>query len=1051
MSSSASDLFIVDNSDSEWKVASYLQEWCDYSKQIDIATGYFEIGAFLSLGEGWNKVDKIRILMGDEVSKRTKQAFQDGLVKITTRLDESIESEKQKNDFLLGVPAIVEGIRSGKIECRVYRKDKFHAKCYITHGKSAVIGSFALVGSSNFTAPGLAQNIELNVQIRGSEVGILQAWYDRHWDDAEDVTADVLRTLDRHIQPHTPFEVWFKALHEFLRAHELTPDEWDKNLSRMFPVLSGYQRDAYKNMMEIAERFGAAFLCDGVGLGKTFVGLMLIERFVYKEGKRVVLFAPKAAREDVWEEDRKKYLPDTQSGFVNLVFYNHTDLQKTNPDEQSKLSRTIADADVIIIDEAHHFRNSGVAGTGTKAPSRYRKLQQYIHLSGSRPKKLFFLTATPINNSVHDLRRIIELVTHEDDTYFSRDARNLGIHSLKRYFVDLERKLTAADDDEPESSPGGIDENLRHESLFERIIVQRSRSYVKQSEILRNSDGPALLFPERMPPQVVDYKLKTTYGRLLEEVETAFDRATPLFNLDIYNPLAHWTGPADHPDLTAFNKERQVQVVSLIRTQFLKRFESSAKAFEMSCYRLLKKLLAWVRVNIDESDEHNLGKLQRWKIRHAKLINFVEAHQLELWEEGGNTQPTEDFLTDEEIEAAEKLEPEFYDVEKIIDLTFEDLEQLAKFLELVAKVDPAKDDKLTALKKLLKSKPLATSKLLLFSEFADTARYLEKELRAAGIDGIERIDGSSNQQRRSDCIRRFSPYYNKSDSAALAAAGKSEIRILIATDILAEGLNLQDATMLINYDIHWNPVRLMQRIGRVDRRMNPEVEAKIIADHPDRPRGIVHYWNFLPPDELDTLLRLYSRVSGKTRTISKTLGVDTGKLYTSEDDYDQVKDINKLFDGEQSDVEKLRLEYQSLVRDHPDLAARLDSLPLKVFSGRAHPVSPGTKAVFLCFRIPGPDKSLLDTPSGSPRWSESAGYTVWLLLRPDATVASTSPESIADAIRSLTDTPDHRIWKHADLSKLRQTAEKQLIQDHLKPLQAPIGVSPILKCWMELH
>lgn len=1050
MTSSASDLFIVDNSDATWKVRNYLAEWCDLSKQIDIATGYFEIGAFLALGEGWKKVDKIRILMGDEVSKRTQRMFKQGLEKITHLLDESIESEKQKNDFLAGVPAIVEGIRNGKIECRVYRQDKFHAKCYITHARSAVVGSFALVGSSNFTSPGLAQNIELNVQIRGPEVGILQSWYDSHWEDAEDVTADVLLTLDRHIRAQTPFEVWFRALHEFLRAHELTPDEWDKTSSSIFPQLGGYQRDAYKNMMEISEKFGGAFLCDGVGLGKTFVGLMLMERFVYKEGKRVVLFAPKAAREDVWERDIQKYLPETGSRFVNLIRYNHTDLQRTDPKFQSELSRTIADSDIIIIDEAHHFRNSGVAGTGTKAPSRYRKLQQYIHQSGSRPKKLFFLTATPINNSVHDFRRILELITHDDDGYFSRDDRNIGIHSLRRHFVDLERQLLAHHDDEPESAPGGIDENLRHESLFEKLVVQRSRSYVKQSEALRNSSGPTILFPDRMPPQVAAYKLKTTYGRLLDEVEKAFDRATPLFNLDIYNPLAYWIGPPDDPILTDFNKARQAQVVSLIRTQFLKRFESSAKAFEMSCYRLLKKLFAWVTANIASDDEHNLGKLQRWKIRHDKLINFVAAHQLELWEEGGNEQPTDDFLTDEELQAAEILDPSLYNMTKILDHTFEDLDQLADFLNLVALVEPAKDDKLTALKKLLKSKPLASEKVLLFSEFADTARYLENELRAAGINGIERIDGSSAQKRRTDCIHRFAPYYNGTDSAMLAAEGKSEIRILIATDILAEGLNLQDASLLINYDIHWNPVRLMQRIGRVDRRMNPKIEEKIKRDHPDRPRGKVHYWNFLPPDELDDLLRLYSRVSGKTRMISKTLGVDTGKLYTGDDDYEETRDINKLFDGEQSDVEKLRIEYQLLVRDHPELAARLDGMPLKIFSGRTHAVTPGTRAVFFCYRIPGPDKALIDAPDGSARWSQSAGYTVWLLLQPDATIAASSPDAIADAIRSLPDTPDQRVWKHTDLAHLRQSAEKHLNQSHLRPLQAPPGVSPVLKCWMEL-
>lgn len=182
------DLFIIDNSDPELKVNAYLAEWCQLSRGIDIATGYFEISALLALRETWQSVDQIRILMGDEVSFRTKRAFQQGLTRIQSQLDGSLEREKERNELLEGVPAIVEAIRSGKIQCRVYRRDKFHAKAYITHSRSAVVGSFALVGSSNFTYPGLTSNVELNVKISGPEVQVLQDWYERHWERAEDIT-----------------------------------------------------------------------------------------------------------------------------------------------------------------------------------------------------------------------------------------------------------------------------------------------------------------------------------------------------------------------------------------------------------------------------------------------------------------------------------------------------------------------------------------------------------------------------------------------------------------------------------------------------------------------------------------------------------------------------------------------------------------------------------------------------------------------------------------------------------------------------------------------
>ena len=175
------DLFIVDNGDQDWKVRRYLSDWADLAKSFDIATGYFEIGALLILDGQWQKLDKIRILMGDEVSQRTKKALLLGLEQIKQKLDSSIEREKEKNDFLTGVPGIVDALRTGQITCRVYTKDKFHAKAYITHAKQAVVGSSALVGSSNFTVPGLTDNVELNVQLR-REVEILQEWYERHWE-----------------------------------------------------------------------------------------------------------------------------------------------------------------------------------------------------------------------------------------------------------------------------------------------------------------------------------------------------------------------------------------------------------------------------------------------------------------------------------------------------------------------------------------------------------------------------------------------------------------------------------------------------------------------------------------------------------------------------------------------------------------------------------------------------------------------------------------------------------------------------------------------------
>src|SRR5262249_41644836 len=157
--------------------------------------------------------------------------------------------------------------------------------------------------------------------------------------------------------------------------------------------------------------------------------------------------------------------------------------------------------------------------------------------------------------------------------------------------------------------------------------------------------------------------------------------------------------------------------------------------------------------------------------------------------------------------------------------------------------EPKHDDKLQKLVRLLKSKELAGQKVLIFTEFADTARYLKQQLDNSGIDGVAEVD-SATKANRADVIQRFAPYYNGTTTGALAKKGSSEIRILISTDVLSEGLNLQDASRMVNYDIHWNPVRLMQRIGRVDRRMNPEVEGRLTTEHPEvkASRGKVIFW-----------------------------------------------------------------------------------------------------------------------------------------------------------------------------------------------------------------
>ena len=1037
------ELFIVDNSISGWTGLRYLEEWSGISKAFDIATGYFEIGSLLALDGKWQQLEKIRILMGAETTYRTRKAILEAVRnRATARLDQSLEHEKEDNPFLSGVPAILDAFKSGQIECRIYNKEKFHAKTYITHAKLEVVGAQALVGSSNFTRPGLTENVELNVQIQSArEVAQLQEWFEAHWNEASEVTESVLETVSRHTQLFSPFDVYAKALQEFFRGHELSATEWDETRSQMFPLLDRYQHEAYWALMKIARQHGGAFLCDGVGLGKTFVGLMLIERLILHEGKRVVLFAPKATTEGVWVPHIRQYLPHIggvggSADFSNLAVFNHTDIGRKG-DFPERFSRIAELADAVIIDEAHHFRNPGRPGDPEQGgePSRYYQLYDLLDPS-MRPKTIFLLTATPINNRLADFRHMAELFTRRDESYF---AQTMGINNFRAHFNNLERALrNKLGDDAIDLTEHIIEAQdvLASDEIFRRLVVQRSRAYARESQV--RETGNAASFPDRRPPQVAEYSIRKTYGRLLDMFEQAFQKEKPLFTLPIYYPLAWYKG--DDKTIDPFEEGRQKQVVGLIRTQFLKRFESSVAAFELSCVRLMKKLLAFLQVHSETESEKR--RLERWMSQNAEALDYVTHRQMDFW--GDEEEADEDVIPPELLEAIEQLDRKDYDVSEMMQETFIDLDQLVKFLEEARKFEPRHDDKLQKLLRLLKSKALTEQKVLIFTEFADTARYLYRQIANGGITGVEQVD-SASKKNRADVIQRFSPYYNGLTSEDLVAQGRNEIRILISTDVLSEGLNLQDASRMINYDIHWNPVRLMQRIGRVDRRMNPAIEVRLLNDHPGiaESRGKVWFWNFLPPEELNEILTLFARVTQKTLLISKTLGIEGKKLLTPDDDYDALREFNQAYEGTRSAVEDMHLEYQALLQDDPELEGRLRAFPGSIFSGRKK-LAKGLQGVFFCYGLPALDKELGE-------FTEEAGITRWYLYNLDRESIHEDPGEIAESIRSKPGTPRRCKTQEETLLDVRKKVQKHIKNTYLKRVDAPVGVKPRLRCWMELN
>lgn len=1083
MSESTPD-FIIDNANNNSRVAHFLADWCEDATKMDIATGYFEISALLKLEGKWQQMDKIRILMGDEVSKRTYKALDAGAAKkkaktsprneyiikrATDNLDADLSALKGKDEFLAGVDAIVEAIESGKIEIRVYHPDKFHAKCYITYPKKTTYRPSALVGSSNFTYPGLHENVELNVRLDGNDVAPLQEWYNTHWNaahplDPRDLKVRIIEAIKRHLAPVDPFHVYLKALDEHFKSQELEPDTWDKTQSEVFEKLSGYQKDAYRNLFKIASKFRLGFLCDGVGIGKTFVGLMLMERYARREKKNVLLLAPKSAKETMWEIEIAEHL-QSLSKFDRIQTLAHTDLQLQDGDELRKYQATIRDADVIIIDEAHNFRNEGSKGSDDNQASRYHRLMECLHADPSRPKTVIFLTASPINNSVHDFRRMIQLVSADMDDYF----KGVGIPSIKHEFKKIEEKIEKTIkgpiDEENLSDSEKVSEAYDASRLFHHIVVQRSRRYVKESQI--QSGEAETLFPVRNLPIEVKYDIEKTCPGLLKAFVKACSPKQKLFYLAIYNPTGYSHTEAKS-EKEILRKGREGVLVVLIRTIFLKRFESSTKAFEASCWALMGKLMAWMDKNVEGQMDKN--DYAAWKNRNSEMLASYDVKQRELFpdEQKANEDRFDRVLSAlSGVSSAtnEKLDRKEYDVDKMVRETLNDLQTLTDVLSEALKVEPAKDQKLQALIKLLTQDPkLKGQKVIIFTESTDTARYIEQHVKSAGVSQVACIDGGASGKQRLTAVRKFAPYYNPIKKSRVAGDKGSpeylehqalkkdmgkQTMVLIATDILAEGLNLQDSCNLINFDLNWNPVRLLQRIGRVDRRLNQGTEDEMVKDHPhlDKMRRNVFFWNFLPPDGLNDVLSLFSKVTSKVSTISAVLGLE-GNIVQAGEKNDPIKLFNQKCDGTLSAGEEMQLEYMRLQREFPEDFMLARGLPEKAFSGRKSTNS-APRGIFYCFRLPGQEQVAIGEEE--PDWSVDAGDCVWLYYNRSDKEISANQGEIFQHIRSEKKDPRLVDITSEELATIRKTVEQFVKREYIEPLDptADVGDGKCI-CWMQV-
>lgn len=1025
-------LYIVDNSNEKSSVKKYLSEWCSVSKQMDIATGYFEIGGLLTLGEDWQKLDKIRIILGNEMTKRTKEVIDEVAKTLIDRFRSSIEKEQEKNEFLIGVPAIIDAMKSGKIECRVYDSSKFHAKAYITYFRDDyrnqfisamnIPSGYALVGSSNFTKAGLTQNIELNVQVK-DEVEPLQEWFEEHWQKGTDITEAVLRVIENHCREFSPYDIYLRSMYEYFKSHEETVSEWEANESIIYKGLSQYQRDGYNSLIQIADKYSGAFLCDGVGLGKTYVGMMLIERFVKKERKNVVLIVPASARVSVWEVTIKRLIPEILEGFYPFKIINHTDLLL---DKNQNLMNQIAEqAEIIIMDEAHHFRN--------RSSNRYRKL--FDMMGTGAKKKMFMLTATPINNSFLDLQHLIELFTHRQEDYFA--SAPLGIHSLSGHFKKMEKQLdqaTGSTVNDTLDISGGI---IKADKLVNELVVQRSRSYVKRS--LQAEGGTSVLFSKREAPTVANYSLEKSYGNLIKDFKESFERKDKngkkitILSLAIYSPYSDDYFIGDKSKIDDMVSGRQQQVVNLIRILLLKRFESSIEAFKETCIKIYIRLNKFLN-DYKDYDKSSKKRIERKQLEQADILAYAEKFA-ELMQT--TIEDIEDDLPDYVWNTQDDFSADDFDINAIIFDTLMDMDTLSKFIKDMMEFNPENDDKIRELKRILtEDERVKDKKVIIFSEYRATALYIYRELQKAGFTNLFEIDGQTKGDRH-EMIQRFAPYYNDCTSASI----ENEIQVLIATDVLAEGLNLQDASCLINYELHWNPVKLMQRIGRIDRRRNAEIEQRLLTDHPElaSDRESAYYWNFLPPTELEQLLSLYKTVSKKTLRISKTFGIEGEKLLTPDDEYEALKEFNSQYEGTTSGDEEIALAYQELMAENPDYLEQIKEMPHKLFSGK---LSSTRKGYFFCYELPN------KRADGS--WSDGDGIYRWYFIDPETKQISEDMYEIWNAVKCTKDEARLFNTTEEEFSDIRKTVESHIKKTYLKAIQAPVGKKGKLITWLQM-
>lgn len=871
---------------------------------LSIATGYWDIEGTALLLKHIENYEKIRILIGREpLLKRDNH-----------KGTEMPEPDYPDEDFFTDLkqidpsPRLAEVVMTlkklidtGRLEVRVYRRTFLHAKCYI-FGDYTSPEAIGIIGSSNFTKAGLSDNAELNAldadhrivtfrpQSSSQETGHL-SWFDEMWNDEKTEAwtgqfIELLRTSPNGDLLYSPRELYLRTLYELYKDELQT--EGDEIIHPHARKLFEFQEKNVKNLVRILKSHGVAMLADSVGLGKTMSCVGVIKQY---PNQRIVVVAPAALR-DQWEKELVR---------ESLFHVRVISLQNKQEIEHARSHDEYAPVGLFVIDESHNLRTANA--------TRYELLADWIASSDNENAHVLLATATPINNSLDDLVNQILLGARGDQDVFTVPTitaeGQVVTRSLYEAVGNIKKRISqriaqGATEDELM----GIYRESRDmlEPVIRSFVIRNTRQSIGQ---LIKEDGTVMTFPDteirvrpyehaqldRTPSEefapIHNYAVETlsdTMERMLHPVRQvqeyirqndvptlAEDRSTiyrlyqlilalsfvpyrwRMYDQRVYGKTREELRAirfAKSEEREAIN--RQISLYGIIRTTFLKRLESSAHALEVSLSRY----------------ERRLSLFEDILIRTNAIPNLSDIDDiLDEYDDGGDTIAYTDEQLVALVEEKGLQTVEGYERDLLIaDIITE--KKLIKELQVLVGDLKEHDEKYRDFKQHLldirKTDP--TKKVLVFSFFSDTVEYLHNQLQSDPdckdlLESAAFVSGGAGRTNALDAADRFSPIARNNTHIS---AENPEITYLFTTDVLSEGQNLQDAGHLINYDLHWNPVRMIQRNGRINR---------IGSSH-----KVVTVENYVPTVDLETFLGLVERLRQKIELIKHIIGTDASVL-----------------------------------------------------------------------------------------------------------------------------------------------------------------------------